>query len=232
MPLAPARRDLAHGPVVHAVAVDVLADVSRVVAGLAQPVGDEALAVVLLPGLESARGREVAVDLGVVRVAAGHHDRARGAAQGEGGERLREGRALVLQERLDRGEDLEVVGDHVVGLDDDEVGSLVRARGRGLDDRITGRGKGSSACRRDEERASDGQCDGCRKTRVLHSQPLHSPGVALCRGGALTLGVAGGRCPAVVSSRARRSRARWGRCTQAMRCAREGRPRCHRVARR
>ena len=176
VPLGPSRRGRGLGVVEVAVAVDVLADVHRVVPGVLHPLTNERLAVVPLPHAVSAVGREVRVHSVVVRVAGRHHRGAGWAADRERGHHLREGRALVLKQLLHGWHHGEILDGLVVRLDHDEVGSGVDAGSR----RLHPLGHGSSRCAR---RESSRQCHRygaddedagsyCDRTTVSHAWRL------------------------------------------------------------
>jgi hypothetical protein len=116
VPLLPPRRDEAGTP--RPVAVQVLADVRGGVARITKPDGQGVVGVELV---EAALGGIVAAHAVVVRVLAGEVGRPRGAAQREGREVVREGRARAPDQLADALERAHLLHGLVVRHDDDHV---------------------------------------------------------------------------------------------------------------
>ena len=184
VPGAPARW---HGPAVVewfvAIAVEELADVDRAVAGALQPGGDVVgVGLAVAEAGVAAVGRDVAADVVVVGVAAGHQAHPRGAAEGIGDVVAVEGHPFCgdqvqrVRHRRDRRAagrrvaGVELVQRLVVGLDHDEVRLLPLWRQRdplplrGAGDR--GRGTGALLAGGEDERRQQRQ----------HARREHQPG--------------------------------------------------------
>ena len=144
-PLVVPRWDLRRIPA--PVAVQVLAEVGGVVAGLLEPDGQRVRVVELRV---AAARRGVAHDAVVVRVLAGEERRARGAAERVRDEALGEGRPAVAQESPHVRHDPHRLDRLVVGHDHDDVRARLRRR------RLRGVGSGRHGRSRKED---SGGCD-------------------------------------------------------------------------